>query len=299
MNRMKTVAPLLVLGVSLAGFAALIYLSWEQASAITWTIDWVPLVIAFVSYSLSLGAATLTWHLIFSSVAPSGSFRTNARIYIVSNAARRLPGGIWGIGSRLYLYRLEGFSEVVTSIAIALETAIVGVSVLLVMLVLVPFVSLPESISSNWTVLAVVAIVFAACLHPRVLVRGLNFVSAKLAKRPMDRAGSIRTRSVFCWLAWYMVAWLIAGVMAFFVMRSVYAVPLTLLPAMLGAYVVTGAVSMIVYIAPSGFGITELALAVLLTQWVPVPVAVATPLAIRVFTTASEIAWAMVLIRWR
>lgn len=296
---MKKAAPFLILAASLSGFTILIYLSWEQASSVQWTIDWVPLALAFVAYSISLGAATLTWHLIYSSLAPSGNFRTNARIYILSNAARRLPGGIWGIGSRLYLYRLEGVPEVVTSLAIALETAVVGLSVLVIMLIMVPFTSLPEAIRSNWIALAAACALLATCLHPRVLSRGLTFVFSKLAKRQTTWLGEISTANVLCWLASYTVAWMIGGAMAFFVMKSVYAVPLTLMPAMLAAYVVTGAVSMIVYIAPSGFGVTELTLALLLTQWVPVPVAIATPLAIRIFATASEMIWAVVLIRIR
>ncbi|MBI2953466.1 MAG: flippase-like domain-containing protein [Chloroflexi bacterium] len=297
--RMKRTTAGLMLFVSLAAFVVLLRVSWEQAAVVEWKINWLSLALACVVYFSGLGVSAFGWHLISSDLALGKSFRTNARIYALSNAARRLPGGIWGIGSRIYLYRLEGFSELVTSLAIAVEAAVVALSVLIAMLMLVPFAPLPEMVRSHVIALAAVGVVLVVCLHPRVLRWALNRLTSFFSKQQESSANTIATWRVLLWVGTYVIAWGIGGVLTYLVLRSLYPVPVAMLPAVMGAWFVTGAISLVVYVAPSGFGITELSLVAILSNWVPLPVATAAALAMRLFTTACEIAWALVLVRWR
>lgn len=296
---MKRLVAAAILSTSIAGFAGLLYVSWKQGAAVEWRIDLVPLGAAFILYSITLAVATLGWHLISSDIASSEDFRTNASIYILSNAARRLPGGVWGVGSRLYLYHIEGFSEVAISIATAVEMAMIGLSVLIIMLILVPFLHLPDQVGAKWIAIVPATIVLAVCVHPRVVNRVLDFLFTKLLKQATSNVGRLQMRHLLGWLGIYAATWIVSGVMAFLVMKSVYDVPMAMMPAAFAAWIAAGAASMIVYVAPSGFGLTEMTLAVVLSAWFPVPVATATALAIRVFVTACEVFWATVLLGWR
>src|SRR3989337_2732647 len=98
-------------GLSFAVILFMIWNGWSQIPDVNWNIDFRLVALAFLLHSLLLLAATFGWHLIFKQMAGSDELARDMRVYVISNAAKRLPGGLWGAASRVYLSKRGGVPE--------------------------------------------------------------------------------------------------------------------------------------------------------------------------------------------
>jgi len=71
-------------------------------------------------------------------------------------------------------------------------------------------------------------------------------------------------------------------------------IPLAQLPALVGAWAASGAISLSAGLLVSGMGLREVTLTVLLGYLVPLPVAVAISLLFRVLLMVGEFVWALI-----
>lgn len=293
----KTLVSSATVCLSLAVLATMAYKGWGQISGFEWRINYWALVVAFLLYSLALFLAVLGWHLMFRGIAGSNGFWQDAKIYVVSNVARRLPGGLWGIASRVYLYKLEGFSEMITLAVLVMEAFVITLANLLTIPFFAPFLPLGQGFSLSWLIwlLALAGIVFL--LHPRILKALFGMIVRRFMREGDLPLKPIGFGTFALWVPIYIGIWLLGGTVAFSIASSIYPIEIEYLPAVIAAWLAAGILSTVVYFFPSGLGITELTLAAVLSVYVPSPVAVASALALRVFLTAYETLWALAVLK--
>jgi hypothetical protein len=207
----------------------------------------------------------------------------------VSNLARRLPGVLWHVTGRLLLYQECQASSAVVSVASALELVLTGLSALLVGLLTWPGAE-RFSVLRGWAG-AACALGLAAA-HPRVLNWLLRKLGADASTRP-----PLRFRQVLAWLALYGLVWVIGGIVLYAVVATTYDLPITLMSRVVGAWSLSGIVSVLTAVLPVGMGLRELTLSLLLAQFVPQGVAVVGAIAARLLLTFYELIWAQIA-RW-
>ncbi|NJP06510.1 MAG: hypothetical protein HC837_13240 [Chloroflexaceae bacterium] len=121
----------------------------------------------------------------------------------------------------------------------------------------------------------------------------------QLLQYPIDwlfrRSGSTAThtmlsrRALLLLLPGYAAGWTICGLSLYLLIWSVYPLPLTSLPQVMGMFSLAWALGFLSFITPSGLGVREGVLSYLLSLLIPVPMALLLALMARVWLTVAEL----------
>lgn len=252
--------------------------------------------LAFLLYPLGLVPVSWAWHLLMARLGGCSNWRTNVRLYNLSSLPKRIPSSIWYIASRVVLYRDQGVDSALTLTATALETIWLVLSGLSIYLLSLPFwVGVGEPAQLDLRLVAVaaacLALTLASPFWSPLLLRGVRWLLAR-----MGIAVSVRlaARDVLPLLGLSGLAWVGGGIVLYVVANAMTPVPPAQLPAVIGAWAASGAVSLSAGLLVSGMGLREVTLTVLLGNLVPLPVAVAISLLFRVLLMVGELVWALV-----
>jgi hypothetical protein len=272
------------------GISLLLWLAWRfRDDILPYLANVEPwgFVRAFGWYLASLAAIVAGWVALMRHFAPGVSWRTHVRIYCVTLATRRLPGTLWYIGGRLVLYRREGISRALISIASSVEYAVIIVSGALVGLVLLPAAAGIPGATAGALVLAGLMVLFS----PR-LVAWL----ARRIGRPLPVA--IRLHDVLGWLLALVVMWLCGGMMLFEIIRSFAPLPFDRVVYVIGAWALAGTLGALTFALPSSFGVGDISLAFLLARIMPPAAAGTIAVATRFLGLIFELVPAAVFLPW-
>jgi len=251
--------------------------------------DYGWLAISFVWYTFDLGLAGLAWGWVMRGLTGEGDWRKHFVIYCVSNVGRRLPGTFWYVAGRAVLYQAQGISAEVVSLASGLEYILLTAAAILIVLAGLPFDARFEPILIAPMMLGL--IVALGCIHPK-------FIRFTLRLWRKDVPESLRYRETLIWVIWYIGVWAGGGVLLYSVVRAFYPLPLADLPFVISTWAAAGVAASVVFLTPSGFGVTELSLSLLLSAVLPVTLAVGLAVFLRLLVTFYELVWAIVAWLW-
>lgn len=289
-GRSRTVTIVFALFTAAFSAALLGYLVYRERDVLlnhTWTIDWRPLLPATVLFGLGLFIATLIWADLMAAFGSGVSARLHIRYYCLSHLAKRLPGTVWYVVGRGYLYRQEGESARLVTLASGVELAVAVVSGALVSLAFLAGSTLTLQRGELWVLLVLLALGLAL-MHPAVLRRILARLS--LADVPWRYGRMLR------WIGLYALIWLAGGVILFCFANAVYTLAWPDLPYVIGVWSLIGVLSVTVFLLPSNLGFTEVGLSLLLSQVMPGPFAVIVALIARVMLIGFDLLWAGLII---
>jgi uncharacterized membrane protein YbhN (UPF0104 family) len=214
-----------------------------------------------------------------------------ARIYLVANLGRYIPGKLWQIAGLALLAREEGVSA-----RVATGAAILGQGLALGAATLIGVVTLleagPELRPWGLGALAVLAVVCGVALVPPVLDR-VTALWFRLARSEPPQGLDAGPGLVLKWGILYLVNWLVYAVSFWILVRS-FQLPGTLLetaPAFAAAYVL----GYVMIFAPAGIGVREGFLTALLAPVMGAATAATLAVVARLWTTGVEVVPAGVL----
>ncbi|MFC2031196.1 hypothetical protein ACFLWA_10755 [Chloroflexota bacterium] len=272
---------------AVAGIAVMLYANWDSLRAMEFQIRPVPLLLSFLAYTLALAFVVLAWIQMMTALGSTAKWREHLRVYCVANLARRVPGILWHVVGRVALYDHDRSSIGVISLASGLELALMAVSGLMIGVLAWPGMAL-DLIQPVW--IAGVIILGLAVVHPRVLGVPLRWARAQ------GQHGSemeLNYGQVLGWLLLYGGSWIAGGTVLFALIDTLYPLPLNQLPLTVGAWCLSGMVSVIAAFLPVGFGLRELALGLLLASYLPSGLAIVVALLARLLLIGFELVWAL------
>jgi len=273
--------------VAVASMVALLRANWDTLRAFEWHIRPIPLLLSFLAYSLALAFAILAWGGIMISLGTSVPWREHIRIYCVSNLARRLPGVLWHVVGRIALYDHEKAAPAAISVGSALELVLMTLSGIALALMTWPTMA-AERVLPVWIVGGL--LLGLTLIHPRVLGVPLQWVRASEETLPRPR---LRYRQVLGWLFLYGGSWLAGGIVVYAVIIAIYPLSLTQLLPTIGAWSLSGMVSVVAAFLPVGLGLRELALGLLLSSFLPDGLGIVVAIIIRLLLTLYEVLWVL------
>jgi len=288
-RRARTLVLIPVVGAVLVSLGLTVYSSWETLARYDWQFDLRYLGVSFACYSVALFLSVLTWHAIIRCLAGFTDFTTNARVYLYSAIAKRLPGVVWYIASRLYLYQQEGIAKTITSTGLALETAmmiVAGMVVYLGSLLLGQWGLLGGGSPWLWLGLAPLLVVM---VQPSLLIRAVNAVLVRLGRARLEVR--VRRQDSLLWVALYAANWVAGGLSLYFLTLAIHPLPAAALFDVVGIVALSGVLSLIAFFVPGGWGIREVSLTLALRPYLPLPLALAVPLLFRLWLIVGEIFW--------
>jgi len=277
---------LMLVGVGLAVLVIgnTIYRDWSEFRAFSWRLNPRPLAAAAVALIAAFGLNTLTWYLISRTFGSRVGFWKDLEIYSFSTVIRRLPGVIWQLAGRTYLYR-----QAQTTLAVPLWGTVwelfvqfsSGLLLTVLMLVLSPQLR-AEFPGGMWVLLLLIPVGWFA-LRPYDLVAVARRLAPKLTGDP-----GLTRRDVSVWIGLYALSWVLGGAILYSLICAVSPQSWTLLPVCAGLVAASGILAILVMPIPGGLGIREISLILLLQSYVHSPVAVAAGVMLRLWLLLGE-----------
>ncbi|NTW00520.1 MAG: hypothetical protein HGA19_04340 [Oscillochloris sp.] len=291
--RRGLLALMLLTGMGIAIFT--IARDWSNLVSYDWQFEWVYLALSSVAYAASLALAVIAWGSVMRALNARVSWRQNARFYIYSWMARRLPTAAPFVASRVLLYEQAGVTRRLTLSGMLWEQILSFASGGVLVVALFPFTPM---LGGNVplmpvVVMALVSVFFA--LRPDMLAHMLNWLLRRWGKEPLTTfLGLPATLAIF---ALHIVLWLMGSLILFLMVRSIYVIDWSILPVLMQVWVVTGLVGYLAFLIPVSLGLSDVSMVVLLALVVPLSVALIIVLLIRVWVTLQELFWALVFSR--
>lgn len=270
----------LVTLVSLAVLGRLIFTNLDALAQIRSSVRVWPLVLTFPLFFVTEFISSVAWGIIMNDITrplPSSIHRV---IFFVTHAARRIPGTIWHVVGRVAWYERLGISKSISAFANVLETVLIILSGIVVSLALFPFITAIEN--GQILLILVGAVLSIVLIRPETI----RFVMNKLGQQPYSQA--LTYKRILAWLALYPILWIFGGLILYLTITGLTPVPPTLIPVSIAAWSIAGVTGMLLVLLPSGFGLTEAALSLLLAPHISPGVAVSAALLMRILLTAYE-----------
>jgi hypothetical protein len=285
-KRHRTGLGYLVSGAGLVALSAYLYRHWQALAEAELAFDYPLLAFSLLLMTVSGLVPPFLWsRMMRHALRADLDWRTGFKIWYLSQITRYLPGGVWQYLSRVELCSQQGVAPTRTTLSLYLETILILIAQVTAFVVTLPFWT-HRAAGLYWTVLVIPLGLVA--VHPALISRTLAWIG-----RLRGQGDPLQIHLTAAWqattLACYVVAALWGGTAFYLMVRSIYPVPLSLLPVLAGIVNVSATVGFLVLIAPGGLGVREGVLAFLLSLYLPAPVAVTISLASRVWLTLAEL----------
>ncbi len=279
----RRIASAVVLLFSVGYLGYRVYANWDAFRAYDWQIQYEYLLPSFLLYLVQLVVIVWGWKSIMDSLTQVLPFWDHIKIYAYTNMLRRIPAGtVWMVAGRVYAYK----GQSVPARASALGSFLEFMVVILTGLPLAALAAIGLALISPalGIVLAIAAAALALlALHPALLSRLFRLV------RHEDLPVQLSYRTTLKWAAIYGLVWLLSGMGLFLIVRLFGDVPLGTLPVIIGVWVLSSLVAYFTMLSPSGLGIKEMSLTLLLGLFLPEPLPLLVALAIRLTWTVYDI----------
>ncbi|WP_436775633.1 lysylphosphatidylglycerol synthase domain-containing protein [Yinghuangia sp. YIM S09857] len=276
--------PFLLL-LAIGGIAYMAYSHWGEVSDTLSEMPWYGVAASGISLLLGMAFGWLTWQTLVDNMGRPTGYAVGARIMLVSQLGKYLPGSVWAYVLQLELGRKAKVSRARLFTATLMHVAVSSIISLVLGLLALPLL-LDETPQAAWVfVLVPIGLVW---LHPRMLAKAGEFV-LKLLRRP----------PVTLRLTWPLVAKLTVltvlsysflGLHLWLLARSVSSsADPTMALLCIGAIAVGLTLGVVAFILPSGAGVRELVIVAALASTMPRGEAVALALVSRLMFTVADV----------
>lgn len=265
---------------------------WSEVREYEWRFDFsylaLSVVLIFAYYAQQWGG----WRLVMRSFGDPLDRSESAAIWFASILGRYVPGNVAMVAGRVGLCRRKGIPARTTFASMVYEVAFVLTSALLVTAASVPF--WPPFEYKNYALLLVLlAPLGLALLHPALFQRASNAALRRVGREPLT--ATLPFGRVMALLAYYVGGWLLLGLAFAALAASVAPVGFAEIALLVGGYAFAWEVGFLAFVTPSGLGVKEGILYLILVLVFPAPVAVALTVLSRLWQTLAEVAAAGVV----
>ena len=280
-------AGLLIILLVAAFWALFISRQLNSLAQYSWQLQPAALGTALVFAGLYHVTLALCWSWLLRRMGERLSYRQAVGAWQASMLARYVPGNVWHILSRIALASRWGAQPGRVLASSTLEQVLNVIGALALVGLTFPFWGLPAT--AQFWLLALVPLGLAA-LHPGLLGRLLDW-AARRFKRP-QLAWHYRYREILLPTAGYMLAMLWVGLALYATMSGLVPVSPGQLPLYVGTGALAWAVGYLSFLTPSGIGVREGVIVLVLAQVMPLPAAVVGSILYRIVVTLAELAMA-------
>lgn len=241
-------------------------------------ISFLVLTPHFLSYGKS-------WQAIMKVLGNSISFAQSIWIISTTQIAKYLPGRVWYMLGRIYVGKQEKMDGKIVAVSVILETCLLittgGI------LYLLSVISMGKFNVTNIIICTVLIIVAISGSNPKLLSWGTNII-LKILKKEVIKL-NISYSHLFQISLWFFGLWIAQVIGFYFLVTSIYLIPFAKIIDLTAAYTLSWIIGFIVIFAPGGLGVREGIMSLLLSSFIPTPLAIAISFLSRVWITVFEI----------
>ncbi len=277
------VAGLLIIGILVWTVAG----AWGVVTSFDWQVSAGWLVLAFGLVLLSLLLSALAYEAILGGLhRPPPPAVATVSAWARSLLGRYVPGNVLMLVGRAVMAQAHGVPARVTLAATTYEQVIALVAASLLAVVALLDVGSGSAVGpAAWLVLAVP--LATVLLHPRIFGPASSWALARVHREPLG--AFLPFGRVVVMLGWYLVTSAMLGLGVWAFMRGVGGPEIGDPVGVASGFLLAFVVSMLVFIVPSGLGVRDALLALVLSRQVPGGVAIALSVGSRLFLIAAEL----------
>ncbi|MBL6633523.1 MAG: flippase-like domain-containing protein [Thermoleophilia bacterium] len=261
--------------------------AWDVVTSFDWQVSagWLALAVALALGSLLLSA--LAYEAILGGLHhPTPPVVATVSAWARSLLGRYVPGNVLMVVGRAVMAEAHGVPKRITVAATTYEQVIALVAASLLAVVALLEVGSGSSVGpAAWLVLAVP--LAALLLHPRVFGPASAWALGRVHRPPLGAL--LPFGRVILMVGWYLVTAAMLGLSVWAFMRGVGGPEIGDPVGVASGFLLAFVVSMLVFIVPSGLGVRDAMLALVLSWQVPAGVAVALSVGSRLFLIAVEL----------
>lgn len=273
--------------------ARVIYREWDKISGYDWSPDYIFLILSVLTLYLVYIIGGYGWILVMRMVGAKIDLKKGLSIFLLSLWGRYLPGGVWTVLGRVFLCRLEGIPDSRSGMSTILEQAYPIVSAGIVFAASLLFWNDAGSVTKVLPVLISVPL-FIIFLHPKPFLKIANPMLLWMGKTPINI--SLSFNNMLFLAGYYSLYWLVTGTAFYFFIRSFYPLDLYYIPILSGIYAISFVAGYVTFLTPAGLGVREGALTVLLSFFIPTPIAIGVALLSRLWLVGVELTILLILL---
>ena len=259
-------------------------------------LRWRYLGASYLFLFAHLVSRSLLWHLITIRNNAAIDIRKAVVSWFISILGKNIPGKVFLLAGRVYLYRKHGVGAARVTFCFMLEatSALVASALLLMLCLLLLDFPAAGRIKPYQPALAVGVTLILVALHPRYLQRLVSFGLKRLKKEPVTL--TVRYTDILSFVALACFNWLLLGAGFFLLANSVVHVDWRYLGYMTGAFSFAAIVGVLSVFAPAGLGVREGVLLAMIHDIMGAGLATIVVLSARLWMTLGEVGGAAVAI---
>lgn len=264
--------------------------NWQRVSQYEFNFNVFYLVLSVVAYSLVLILLSLVWRKVIKTI--EGKHQLSkfeaARIYMLSEFGKYLPGKVWAVVGRIYLGNQSGIAKRTLLVASSIDVLLAPIAAILVG-TLALFISLGQSSSSLYIISLFVAGAGALFLHPKILYPSFNFVLRKAGRTEIKNEHKLSYSQVAGLGGFYVLIALALSLCFVLFLASLTQVTIADLPSLIAAFSLAKGLGAAAPFAPSGLGVREGVISVMLGFGAFASISVFVSFLARLWSTAAEV----------
>jgi len=248
------------------------------------------LAASYLCLAMQLVSSSLVWHYITIRLKAAISVRKAVVSWMLSLLGKNIPGRVFVLAGRVYMYAQYGVNAGRVTLGFALELACSLAAAMLLVFTCLLLTASPAgaTVRRLQPLLAAGPVLILIALHPRLLERLVNLGLRRLGRDPTKL--SIRYRDIIAFVAASYVNWALLGTGFFLLTKAIVNVGWQHLPFIMGTFTFAMIAGFVAVFTPAGLGVREGVVLAALQTAIPAGVAAAVALAARVWATLGEAA---------
>lgn len=259
--------------------------SWPEVRTSLANLDPIQLIGAEMLAIAGLLFSALTWRQSAAEVGAPLPLRSSAKIYLVGQLGKYVPGSVWALAVQTELGKTAGVPRHLGAVASMIAIAVNVATGAAIGLALSPVVA--PRVGSRPVVVAVVIAVAVAVLTPPVLRRIVG-TGLRLIRRPQLGRGMTWSGTALATL-WSCASWSCYGASLFVLAVGLGSSPASVLVPCLAAMPLAMTAGFLALVAPSGIGVREAVIVAALVPVIDRPDALALALVTRALFTLADL----------
>lgn len=279
-----------LVGLIAGSIVTLLIRLWGQIQQIQWRFNGWYLSLSIVLVVMGIVGWAIVWSWMLQQLGQQRlSLRETIRVYIYSNAAKYAPGAVWNYFARVYLGQKQGVKarRMWTANLIEVVVSLCTGLILYTGSLLWPHVHHPFLTKQQLVILTTILL---AVTSPPVL-HMLDLLIRKLQRQQnfQHQPVILSWGSFVGYVAFSCITWLLIGLAFYFLVQSIYPLPLSYLPEAIGVWSLSVIVGLAAIGIPQGLGVKEGILVVALNAIVSMPVAISISVISRFWLIACDL----------
>jgi len=276
-----------LIGIAIYSYIGLrLWRDWSKFDLSVLQFRYEFLGLSWLAHSAGTLLAIWTWMLLLRQLGRPVPFTRHLKVYTAANLARRLPGFVWWLVGRAYMYDHDGVDKRETVAASVLETVLIATAACTVVAISMAFPGLGTTFVSPF-ILIVLLVGFACLLHPRFI----QMVWRRL--HISDTMPRLSWRKILQVFGCEMLVVLLGGVALFLMLAAIYPVRSGGLAGAITGWALTIVASSVFFWLPFDLGFSSGVLTVAISMFVPAPVALVTVVTWRLWVGVCELVWSV------